>query len=171
MTNNYLLNPFDLFDPDRTSAGAQWYLRDQVATLYSLYRGVSTEISWDIAADTGQSVMGVTAGPLLWASATPSTTFQIAASLPLAQTHACAYGAPNFKGSFRANFWDVYGITKTQYEADNSYLTAIGSSPATISVFQFTWTPLDGTSTPAIAGCIRMRTKFVLYEQVMQAMS
>jgi hypothetical protein len=162
---------FDLFDPDRTSVGSQWYLRDQLAALYTSYRGLTCDLEWSTNLRSGESSVWIVAGPLLAGSTGGSNSSQLASSLPSSHFDVLTYGAPGFKGRQRYNAWEHFGITKEQYEIDNSYIAAIGSAPPIANVFQMNMSATDGSSQPIVAGIMRMQTRFVLYTQVQQAMS
>ncbi len=168
----YQWNLNDLFDPDRTSAGQQWMYRDQFATLYQNYRAVRCE--FDLILTSYQTNVGDAISccvfPELSGSSHPSSTMQTACTFPLAQYDVAQTGAPrvHFKGTYRP--WDLLGVTRRQYEVDNSYLSAIGSSPSATNVLTLIYKSVN-TNQPVLVGRMLLRTTFVLYNQLTQAMS
>lgn len=168
----YQWNMNDLFDPDKTSTGQQWMLRDQFATLYQNYRAVKLE--YDLIVTSYQTNVGdaieVCVFPELSGSSHASANMQTACTYPLAQFDVAQTGSPrvHFKGTYRP--WDLLGYTRRQYEVDNSYLTAIGSSPAAECILTMIYKSVN-TNQPVLVGRILLKTTFVLYNQLTQAMS
>lgn len=168
----YQWNMNDLFDPDRTSAGQQWMYRDQVATLYQNYRAIKCSFELIVTGYTTNvgDAIHVAVYPELSGSAHTSYSVQTASCEPMAQYGIVQCGAPTLRmrGSFRP--WHLLGLTAKQWEIDNSYLAAIGSSPSATNVLTMVYTSVN-TNQPVLVGRMLLRTTFVLYNQLSQTMS
>jgi hypothetical protein len=132
----YSLN--SVYDPDVTGAGRQPRAFDQWAAMYSKYRvlAATVEATFSPALSVGATVASFDVGlvPTTGAYASAFVMADVPLELPRATMRAVSeYGGPV---TIRQTFlpWQILGITKEQYMADDRYSAAISADPAVVAV-------------------------------------
>lgn len=171
----YLWRPFDLYDPDVTSTGYQWYLRDQLGVLYTNYRATKSRVRISLSA----YVTNVGDGIFVYIKALPSGTTNAYENEVLRLvnmpgespfTTILQAGQPCTKKEFLIDNAHMLGITREQFERDNSYLAAVGASPTTTTNFALVYHSYN-TNQPYLEGLVEFETEFEFYGQVVAAVS
>lgn len=172
VTGYYQWNMGDMFDPDRTAAGQQWLYRDQFVTLYKYYRAVRVSFEAVLTSYVTNVGDGILACVLPQLSGDTSATATVSdyAFQPLSQVGVMQSGAPSWKVSGSYNPWELLGITRKQWESDNTYLTAVGSQPTNQCGLMLAYKSYNSDQ-PVLVGYMRLRTVFGLYSQVVQGPS
>lgn len=167
--SHYQWNLGDLFDPDRTTAGQQWYLRDQLTTLYKTYKAVKCEWELVCLAYTAGYDDSINISLNITDTSSPAS-HQVAACQPLFHGFYCVSNAlgARTRGAIKPSL--ALGVPEKQWAADSSFNTAMGSSPSNQVCLNLAYSASSGHQ-PILTGIMKLRTTFALYNPNFYSMS
>ncbi len=162
-----------LYDPDYTGSGHQPYGFDQIMAGYNKYR--VERVSFKILFTTPGSAADMIGA----ASVAPGTSASLAAV-----TLAYPFEWPNFihghissagerkcvlTGSI--NLWDLFGVTKARYDADDIYTGSVSANPTALALLSFAVASYSGATSQAASSLIELEYTAVIYDRLNMAPS